>query len=211
MNLMKKLALLVLSGSLLLGATVGPVAAKAAPATLYLHGRGPATEAYINETWVDSNYMHMDTTEPTAAGPSSMFVTNYFRGPNTDCDGNGLLPFWRGDLAGKFKGDIKVTLHTVATPAVKMTVSIYPDPTGSCASDGSNPALPAAEAPQPIATDVVDVAPGQAVTEILFENVKLKAAATLGLQLSIPTLSTPGQVRILFDSADYASSIEFLK
>jgi hypothetical protein len=199
--------------ALVAGVIAGPAAAgKTAkvPATMFLHGRGPVAEAYINETWIDSIWMTMDTTEPTNAEPSSMFVTNYFRGPNTDCDGNGLLPVWRGDFSGKFKGDIKVTLHTLATPAAELTVSLYPDPTGTCSSAGT-PATAASEAPQPVATTLIDVAPGQAVTEVLFENVKLKAAAGLALQLSVPTQTTPGQVRVFFDSPDFASNIEFIK
>ena len=206
--MIKKILTVGLAVGLLAGALAGPAIAKkaaAAPATFFLHGRGPATEAYVNETAVDKNYMAMDTTEPSNAYPSSMFVTNYFRGPNTDCDGNGLLPVWRGENAGKFKGDIKVLLHTVATPAVTMVVSIYADPTGTCAAA---PPIGDAEAPQPIATDTIDVAPGHAETEVTFKNVKTSFAASFGLQLSIPSQTTPGQVRILFDSTDFASSVQ---
>ena len=111
------------------------LAAKKKTTTLYLHGKGPVQEAYLNEMWLDSIYMTMDGTEPTKPEPSSIFITNYFRGPNTDCDGNGLLPVWKGNYAAKFKGDAKVTLHTVATPATTMVVSLYADPTGTCTSN----------------------------------------------------------------------------
>lgn len=184
-----------------------PVGAAKTTTTFYLHGKGPVQEAYINEMWLDSAWMNMDSTKPTDAEFASMFVTNYFRGPNTDCDGNGLLPVWKGDFSGTFKGAAKVSLHTVATPAVKMTVSLYKDPTGTCTSN-----LPtgASEAPKPVATTVVDVAPGHAMTEITFKKVKFEAAGGLALQLSIPTQTTPGQVRILFDSAEFASNVQLI-
>ena len=201
--MLRKIATIVAAASLVVSVAAPSMAAKKTT-TFYLHGRGPVAEAYINETWIDSNYMAMDTTEPTSPAPTSMFVSNYFRGPNTDCDGNGLLPFWRGQYAGKFKGDIKVMLHTVATPAVTMTVSIYADPTGTCTSA---PPIGDSEAPKPIATADVEVAPGHGETEVTFKNVNVKFAASLGLQLSIPTQTTPGQVRILFDSTDFASTV----
>lgn len=207
---MRRSVVIVIAAGLIAGAVAAPATAgkkkgKSAVTTFYLHGRGPVAESYINETWLDSNWMTMDTTEPTNGEPSSMFVTNYFRGPNTDCDGNGLLPVWRGDYSGTFKGEAKVTLHTVATPAVQMRVSLYADPTGTCTSN-----LPtgASEAPKPVATELVDVAPGHATTEVVFKKLKFKAAAGLLLQLSIPTQTTPGQVRVFFDSPDFASSVE---
>lgn len=204
------LGLALVSG--LLAASFGPSATAGGSSTTYfLHGRGPVAEAYINETWMDDAYMSMDTTEPTAAEPSSMFVTNYFRGPNTDCDGNGLLPVWKGDYTGKFKGDVTVTLHTVATPATDLTISLYADGTGTCGADGSNPAIPAAEAPKPVATATVTPAAGPGVTEVTFEKVKFKALSNALLQLNVPNLSSPGQIRVLFDSASYPSGVTFSK
>ena len=208
---MKRLLGLALVSGLLAASFVGSATAGSSETTYFLHGRGPVAEAYINETWMDSNYMTMDTTEPTAAEPSSIFVTNYMRGPNTDCDGNGLLPVWKGDYTGKFKGDVTVTLHTVATPATDLVISLYADGTGTCASDGSNPALPAAEAPQPVATETVTPAAGPGVTEVTFKNVKFKALSNALLQLNVPNLSSPGQIRVLFDSADYPSGVTFSK
>jgi hypothetical protein len=200
----KKIATVLVAASFVAAAAAPSMAAKKTT-TFYLHGRGPVTEAYANETWLDNNFMSMDTTEPSNAYPSSTFVTNYYRGPNTDCDGNGLLlAVWRGQYSGKFKGDIKVLLHTVTTPAVTMTVSIYADPTGTCSSA---PPIGNSQAPKPIATSTIDVAPGHAETAITFKNVKTSFAASFGLQLSIPSETTPGQTRILFDSTDFASTV----
>ena len=182
------------------------LAAKTKATTLYLHGKAPVQEAYINEMWLDSIWMTMDATEPTKADPSSMNVTNYVGGPNTDCDGNGLLPVWKGDFAAKFKGDAKVTLHTVATPAATMIASLYADPTGTCAG---NAATGPAEAPQPVGQVEVEVAPGPAATEIVFKKLNFKSLGSLALQLHIPNAS-PGQVRVLFDSATYPSNVQLL-
>ena len=182
------------------------LAAKKQTTTLYLHGKGPVQEAYMNEMWLDSIYMTMDDTAPTKAEPASMNVTNYVRGPNTDCDGNGLLPVWKGNYVAKFKGDVKVTLHTVALPASSMVVSLYADPTGTCTSN-----LPtgASEAPKPVAQTEVEVAPGPAATEIVFKKLSFKSFGSVALQLHIPNM-TPGQVRVLFDSATYPSSIQLM-
>ncbi len=209
---MKKLLMLGVTAALLASSLAAPAVAAKKTTTLFLHGKGPVKpvqEAYINENWLDDIWMTMDATEPSAPEPSSIFVTNYFRGPNTDCDGNGLLPVWKADFAGKFKGEVKVALHTLATPVAPMVVSLYADPTGTCSSAGT-PATPPSEAPKPVAQTQVEVAPGHALTEITFKNVKFKAIASLALQLHIPTQTTPGQVRVLFDSPDYASSISLI-
>jgi hypothetical protein len=182
------------------------LAAKTKTTTLYLHGKAPVQEAYINEMWLDSIYMTMDATEPTKPDPSSIFVTNYVRGPNTDCDGNGLLPVWKGNYVAKFKGDAKVTLHTVSTPATTMVVSLYADPTGTCTSA---PPIGDSQAPKPVAQTEVEVAPGPAATEIVFKKLNFKSFGSLALQLHIPN-STPGQVRVLFDSASYPSNVQLL-
>ena len=204
---MRKLVLSIAALTVLVSALAAPAVAAKKTTTFYLHGRGPVMEAYANESWLDSIYMTMDGTKPTDAEFSSIFVTNYFRGPNTDCDGNGLLPVWKGPYSGSFKGDAKLTLHTVATPAVTLVASLYADPTGTCTSN-----LPtgASEAPKPVGQVEVEVAPGHAETVINFKKLNFKAAASLGLQLHIPTQTTPGQVRILFDSADFASSMQLL-
>ena len=204
---MRKLALAITALVALVAVLAAPATAAKKPTTFYLHGKGPVQEVYMNEMWLDSIWMGMDTTEPTDAEPASMFVTNYFRGPNTDCDGNGLLPVWKGEFSGKFKGDAKLTLHTVATPAVTMVASLYQDPTGTCSAE---PPVGDQEAPDPIGQVEVEMAPGHAETVIDFKKLNFKAVGSLAVQLHIPTLTTPGQVRILFDSADFASSLQLL-
>lgn len=204
---MKKLILLLAGLAVLATSLVAPaVAAKSKATTFYLHGKGPVQEAYLNETLVDSIWMTMDTTEPTKPDPASMFITNYVGGPNTDCDGNRLLPVWMGDFAANFNGSAKVTLHTLATPGSAMVVSLYRDATGTCSGN-----LPtgATEAPKPVAQTEVEVAAGAAATEVVFKKLKFKSMANVALQLHIPN-GTPGQIRVLFDSADFPSSVQLL-
>src|SRR5688500_5604405 len=208
---MRRLVLSLAALAVVLTSLAAPaVAAKQKTTTFYLHGKGPVQpvqEAYINESWLDSIWMTMDGTEPTDPEPASIFVTNYFRGPNTDCDGNGLLPVWKGDFSANFKGDAKLTLHTVATPATPLVVSLYADPTGTCTSN-----LPtgASEAPKPVAQTEIEVAPGPATTEVVFKKLSFKAIASMAVQLHIPTQTSPGQIRVLFDSADFPSNLQLI-
>lgn len=176
---------------------------KAVKTTLYLHGTQQVGEAELPDTWLNSLWFPMDTTEPSGELPKSMFVTNYVAGPNTACSGNGLLPTWKGTFAGTVKGDMTVTLHTVATPATKLKVELFPDGSGGCDSDlGSTGYAP------PAASASVDVAPGPATTEVKFEDVNFRAGAWLVLMLSIDGAPHPGQVRVLYDAPGYDSKIE---
>lgn len=206
---MRRALIIALAAGLVAGSLAGPAVAqkkkkkpkKPAAVELFLHGRGPVTEAYMHETWLDSNWMSMDNKKPTAAQPSSMFVTNYVGGPNTNCDGNGLLPVWKGDFAGKFKGNVTVKLHTIATPAASMNVALYADPTGTCSS-----AATGSEAPPPVATEAVAVPSGPGVTEVTFKGVSFASIGSLALQLHMVGPS-PAQVRVLFDGASHPSSV----
>ena len=150
------------------------------------------------------SFMPADSTKPSAAEPKSMFVTNYLVGPNTACSGNGLLPTWRANLKGTVRGDVKITLHTIGSPAAPMNVELFPDGAGGCESDlGSTGYMP------PAAAQTVQVPPGPGVTEVVFEDVNFKVLGSLVLQLSIPGgPANPYQVRVLYDSSSFASSIE---
>jgi hypothetical protein len=199
-TIMALLAIGLVAGSLAAPASAGK--AKAKKTTLYLHGTETLGEAALTTTWLDGMLMKMDGSKPGGDPPKSMFVTNYVGGPNTQCSGNGLLPVWKGDMAGTVKGTVTVTLHTIATPATQMNVELFPDGSGGCESDlGSTGYTPPAEA------QVVEVAPGHAETKVVFKNVNFKSEAWLILQLSIANNPHPGQVRVLFDSADFASNV----
>lgn len=194
---------------------------KAVATTLYLHGTSQFGEQDLPVTWSESKWHQMDTTKPTAAEAKSMFVTNYLRGPNTACSGNGLLPTWQGALAGTVKGTLTVTLYTKASPLSKINVELYPDALGGCNSATANDWVP------PAVSQIVDVAPGDATTTVKFEKVNFSAVGSLVLQLSVPRtlapdtpavppaygggrpIADPGQVRVYYDSASMAASVAF--
>jgi hypothetical protein len=171
--------------------------------TFFLHGPSQAGEADLPNTWLDSAWLPMDPNEPEGSAPKSMFVTNYLVGPNTACSGNGLLPTWKGLMAGTVKGNLTVSLQTIGSPAAKVQIDIFPDATGGCDSDlGSTGYVP------PVASAVVDVPPGPGVTEVTFKKVNFKVGASLVMMLSIPGApANPQQVRVLYDSSDFASAI----
>jgi hypothetical protein len=195
---------------------VALVAALGAPATakkkkpkpvkmsFYLHGTEMVGEAYLN---TDQTYMPMDTKKPAGSEPKSIFVTNYVVGPNTACSGNGLLPTWKGPLIGKVAGKLTVTLQTIATPATKLKVEVFPDGNGGCESTlGNTGYVP------PAAAASVDVPPGPGETVVTFDNVKFRTLSHAILQLSIdpsPAPVGPQQVRVLYDSTDYVSKVAF--
>lgn len=203
---MRKLALSVMALAVLVGAIAAPAgAAKKKPTTLYLHGTEYVGEAGLPSTWLEDNWMRMDTSEPTDSAPKSMFVTNYVSGPNTTCSGNGLLPTWRGDFKGKVKG-LTLNLHTIASPAATLKVDVFPDGTGGCNSTATG----ASDYVPPAATATVEVAPGHSETVVKFKNKPFKATSSLVLMLSMVGPS-PAQVRVLYDSADMASNLQVSK
>lgn len=202
---MRKLALSVMAVAVLVSAVAAPAGAAKKPTTLYLHGTEYAGEVGLTSTWLEDNWMRMDTSKPTDSAPKSMFVTNYVGGPNTSCSGNGLLPTWRGDFKGKIKG-LTLNLHTIATPAAQLKVDVYPDGTGGCDSGTTG----ASDYVPPAATETVDVAPGHSETVVKFNHKPFKAYNSLVLMLSIVGPS-PAQVRVLYDSTDMASNLQVSK
>lgn len=146
----------------------------------------------------------MDATKPTDATPKSITGLFWAGDPQlwNDCAGMYGLPAWQGALAGQIKGDMKLTLHTVAGPR-KLEIELWPDiGTMTCKSND----LAEGTYPEPAAMAVVDVPPGHSMLEVVFKNVNFKAAGSLMLQI---TPVGPAAARILYDSADFASSLEF--
>ena len=194
---MKRFVLALTALALIAAPLAAPGAAKAKKTTFYLHGTLPVGEAELPTTWLEDAWMTMDSTKPSGP-PKSMFITNYVGGPNTDCSGNGLLPVWRGQVAGTIKGTATLSLHTMATPGATVVASLYPDPNGGC----NETAMP------PAATTEVAVAPGHAETVFKFDKVNFKAGSSMIVQLHVVGPS-PAQVRILYDGAGFESNLQF--
>ena len=191
-------------------------AKKAVATTFYLHGNEVVGESESFSVVADT-YLPMDATEPSGAEPKSKFITNYLGGPNSMCAGNNLFPVWRGDIAGTIKGDMKFTFHTVGTPG-PVEIRVWPD-VGSSMCTTENPASPSDAYPDPAGAVTVDLPPGPGTTEATIKGVNFKAAGSIIVQVS-PTVAVdipspggsilnPFVSRILYDTPDFASSLEF--
>lgn len=197
--------------SLALGLVFGSIAtadakkkkAKPIPATFYFHGTEMLGEVDMANNF-GVGYNKMDTTEPSGPAPKSMGLVDYVVGPNSDCAGNYLYPVWTGQLAGRIVGELKVTFHSVAAPR-SVDVRIWPDiMSQACAGND----LAEGTYPAPVLEQSVDLPAGPGVTEVVFENVNFQVMGSMMVQIT-PPAGEPLPGRILYDSADYASSVEF--
>jgi hypothetical protein len=216
---MKRTIVLILSLMLVAGAIALPAQAKKkkkpAPVvtTLHFHGAQPLGELESDPV-VNAVYLPMDATAPDGAQPRSKQITNGLVTPNTECAGNQLYPVWVGKVAGQVVGNVKVTLNTVSTPGGKVDVRIWPDVSSSlCTSDLAG----TADYPMPAAEKTIDLPPGPGTTEIDLGTVNFKSIAGLMIQISPTPLAdvgpqkalTPFFGRVLYDSADFDSTITF--
>lgn len=182
--------------------------------SLFLHSTEQFGEAEIPSHQIDGTWMKMDATEPPDGDSKSMFVTNYSAGPNSNCNANSLVPVWVAPFSGHVVGDIKITLNYMGTPA-KIELALTPDVTGSQCNDAKVDYA---------ASTIVDVPAGEGTLEVTITGVDFVVGANLALQVSnanesglpdppppAPCLgcrTTPNQVRLLYDSADAASSVQ---
>lgn len=212
---MRKTLALVLTAGMVAGMMALPAEAakkkKAKPVetVLYFHGTQLIGEAYYADATANGlGFQKMDPTEPADPAPKSMGITNYVVGPNTSCSGNSLFPTWQGAIAGKVTGDMTVYLNAIGHAATNVRVDVFPDSTGGCDSSlGSTGYVP------PVATAEVTLSLGPAENEIVFEDVNFSALANLVVMIT-PIDGAAGndptsQGRVLYDSADFASRIEF--
>jgi hypothetical protein len=176
--------------------------------TFYLHG----TERVGDVDASTLASMKMDTTAPTATETASRQIINYVRGPNTQCSGSWLFPSWDGEMEGQVQGTVKVTLQTVTHPNNSFVVDLFADGGGGC-----NESYVA-----PVATKTVSFAPGQATSEILFEDVDFAVGSQLTLMVRPPDGPTvdapapvgpqstlePHQGRVFYDSTTVQSRVE---
>lgn len=215
----RKTATCILAGALVAGALVVPAAAKkkAKPVatTLYMHGASIVGEADSSPQVADAP-LPMDPNEPEGAEPKSHGIANGVVTPNHQCAGNNLFPVFVGDVSGQIVGDMKVTLHALATPG-KVDVRVWADKMGLlCTSDLSG----SADYPEPAGEVTVDLPAGHGVIEAVFEDLNFPASANLMIQVSpeaTPVDTPAGEqhyfapfvARVLYDAVDFASNVEF--
>ncbi len=213
---MKKLLVFTVLAALMLAplsASAGKKA-KPVPTKLFLHGESVVGE---NDSFslVAEGYLPMDSKEPSGAEVKSRQITNYMVGPNTQCAGNNLFPVWSGPVSGTIKGDMKLTFSTVGTPG-SVVVRVWPD-VGSSLCDSA--ATGTSDYPDPAGEITVDLPPGAGTVEAVMKGVNFKAIGSVIVQISpavavdVPdpggSLLSPVLARVLYDTPDFASSLEF--
>ena len=197
-----RLAALFAVLALALGAVPAGAVSVATPetVTLNLHGTEAVGE---RDTVVGRNFLAMDPAPPSAT-EKSMNVTNYLAGPNTDCEGNALVPTWQYAFDGPvtMDGPLEIKLHTVALPESPIEVKLFADGDGTCTFGDDK-----ADAPSLVYT--VTPAVGQSVTTITVKRARItRPFESLTLMLNAPILA-PSQVRVFYDSAASPSSLAF--
>jgi hypothetical protein len=142
----------------------------------------------------------MDSTEPAGPAPKSFGVFQPF---NEDCVGNPLFPSWQGMFKGTIVGPIKLTAH-FAAPPTQVRVRLWNDVAfASCTSGAAGTDAYV----EPRFEEVIDVPAGHNAVEFVFKNTKLKVLGNLVLEIS--QASPQSQGRVLYDSPDTASALEF--
>lgn len=193
--LVSVLVLGLIGSVLFVPATAG--AAKPVKTSLYLHGTYPGGEIDGVDWLVNSTPpMVMDKNKPSGSAPKSM---NY-SGPvfNDQCTGIPLVfPTWVGALQGTIVGDAHLHAHFMAAPAT-LTARIWVDtPVFSCNEGYIEPAQEV----------LVQIPAGHSEVDIVFKDLRLKATANVMIEL---LSQSPGaQGRVLYDSPDLASVLEF--
>jgi hypothetical protein len=220
---MRKLLIGALACGLVAAYLVAPAAAKKKaqpqPVTFYLHG--PFTVGELDYAETTSNELQglpdgfqvMDATEPSDPAPDSMSILNYIQGPNRSCDGNALFPTWEGKVTGKVTGDIKIYLNSLVVPDTGVIVDVFADTTGGCTSTTTG----SAEYIEPVASIRTTLSEYAGENEIVIKNVSFESTYSLVVMVSPDQMAVAGESkhdatshgRILYDSADFASRIEF--
>ena len=201
---MKRLIGVLLGLGLVAGSLVSPAAAGRKPVktTLYMHGELPVADM---TEWVSgiANGTHrmMDTTEPAAGAPDSQSFS--FQAGNLECAGNDLFPSWEGKITGKLASDVTLKAHFLSAPTT-VTARVWIDvPFGSCTSSNTG----STDFQPPVAEVTVDVPAGSNEVEIELDGLKGKKV----LYSMIVELHQDGPTfgRVLYDSADFATRVEF--
>jgi hypothetical protein len=211
---MRRILVLVVTVAVAAGVLGAPVQAKKVKpvkTTLYFHGTSAAGEADSLPIVNDVN-LKMDPQAPEGSEPKSKQIINGVATPNGRCAGNNFFPLWQGDVAGKIVGDVKVTFGAVSSPG-QVLVRVWPDVFGSmCDSTAAG----TEDYPDPARELLVDVV-GPGMFEVVLEGKPFTATTNMIVQLSPAeqevaqgeSIFLPAATRILYDSADYPSNVEF--
>lgn len=209
------LAIVALAGSMLAAPAVAAKKKKKAKpvvTNLYFHGDSQFGEqdSFPN---VNDAFLKMDATEPSSGDMKSKQIVNGIGTPNHMCAGNNYFPVWTGEISGTVVGDMTVRFHTVGTPG-QVLVRLWPDQFSmACTSVASG----TTDYVEPVAEVVVDLPPGQGEVEAVLEKLNFKASMGVMVQISpafTPVAADRGVMapffsRVLYDSTDYPSAIEF--
>ncbi|MGH2753402.1 MAG: hypothetical protein ACRDLB_03130 [Actinomycetota bacterium] len=183
-------------------ATAKKKKAKPVATTLFLHGNAPVGDGVeVASNVVDGTVMTMDTTEPTQPVPSSMSYSAPVGNP--ECTGNPFFPSWEGKLTGKVVGDVKLIAHLGSAPGTAIARLWTDVPFASCTSETAG----VDAFVEPVAEVEVEVPAGHSELEIVFEDINVKVAANMIVELHQTSLANQG--RIFYDSPDFASHLEF--
>lgn len=196
---MKKVLALALAATLF--ALVAPPAgaakrAKPVTTSLYLHGDAPLGDV-DGVLWLAEDYQNqMSPDEPEGSTPKSWRLGT--TGLNTQCTGLPLgFPTWIGSVSGTITGKPKLHAHFVSPPT-NVTARIWVDvPMFSC-NEGYIP---------PNSEVVASVPAGHSEVEIEFDSMRVRANSWVLIELLASGAGQQG--RILYDSADMASMLEF--
>ena len=211
---MRKAVIAVLTVGLLAGALTAPALGKKAKpvtTTLYFHGASAAGEADSFPIANDVN-LKMDPQEPEGSEPKSKQIVNGVGTPNGRCAGNNFFPLWQGEVVGKVVGDVKVTFGAVSSPG-SVLIRVWPDVFGlMCDSTASG----STDYPEPARELLVDVT-GAGTIEAVLKGKPFMATANMMVQISPEEIEVaegesifpPAATRVLYDSIDYPSNIEF--
>ncbi|MGH2740339.1 MAG: hypothetical protein ACRDH6_07670 [Actinomycetota bacterium] len=174
---------------------------KLVPTTLYMHGASPLGE--VDNNPVTAEYMPMDSTEPSGGEAKSQQITQYGVGPNTECAGNNFFPVWVGDLSGQIAGDMKMTINVISNGG-QVELRVW----GDINSLLCNSAM-SADYPTPDAAGLADLPAGQATVEATIGTLAPFTVSNLLMVQVSPIVPSTFVGRILYDSADAASALEF--
>lgn len=189
--------------------------AKPVKTTLYFHGNEAVGESESFAVAADAP-LPMSPEEPSGSEPKSKQITNGVVTPNAQCANNNLFPNWSGSVAGKIKGDVKVTFSTVSSPG-DVVVRIWPDVMSLLCDSNLEPVSSSSDYPKPAGEVTVSLPNGPGEVTAVMKGVKAKAIGSLLLEITPANVDTPAGrkifppsfARVLYDTDDFDSRIEF--